>query len=74
VDKPLCRLCGHKHYGLDHVWLVPATHPDVVNRHVVLPSSAVNTVVNKDRHKDKDARRVYLREYMRRRRANQAPR
>ncbi len=20
MDKPLCKLCGHKHYGTEHIW------------------------------------------------------
>ena len=59
--KPLCPVCGDRH--------------EPYQAHIFKTAAVVNEVVNKrgkDRHKDKEARRVYLREYMRKRRAAKA--
>lgn len=53
MDAPVCRLCGHKHYGLAHVFDKPVK--EVANKH--------------GQYADKDKRREYMRVYMQQRRA-----
>jgi hypothetical protein len=58
-----CR-CGGKYWPTQkwiHEKCGVVNHPGTVSTNVVVNRG-------KDRHKDKDARRVYLREYMRKRR------
>ena len=60
MDAPVCRLCGHKHYGLAHVFDKPVK--EVANKPVL--------VANKHgQYADKDKRREYMRVYMQQRRA-----
>lgn len=75
MKPPLCRVCQSEHWPkAAHVWAgarLVVNEPVVVNNPVVVVNTASNVVVNKrslDRH-NKDARRAYMREYMKRRRA-----
>ena len=61
MDKPLCRLCGHKHWGDAHVF--PDDPPKKIEK--VYPESTDEGVVI---HKKKFDRVAYQREYMRKRR------
>lgn len=78
MDKPICRLCGAKHYASEPHQLTDDVNTPAVNR----PS--VNTEVNRlkrriveleariaelEGRKPKPDRKAYMREYMRRRRA-----
>ena len=86
MDYPVCRLCGHKHAGIDHVFddvpksTKPVVTPPIMANMVVTPAkvvvnadtvvnSPVNLVVNKsrtqDRHKNTEARRLYIKDKMR---------
>ena len=70
--QPKCRLCGHAHWSNE-----PHVMPDLPVNSVVSHQPQAKLVVNKqavvvnrtqDRHKDKENRKIYMREYMHKRR------
>ena len=69
MDAPKCRLCGERHWGTCNSFLMD---PVVVSVDELVANVAVNTVVNKEsrhgRYADKEKRRGYMKEYMRKRR------
>jgi hypothetical protein len=81
MKPPKCRVCEHEHWGRDpHVFKAIADTFEALGRSpeeakeleqvaLVANSPVANKVANKDRHKKTDARRAYMRELMRKRRA-----
>ena len=69
MDKPKCRLCGHKHWGDEHVW--PDDKMPIFPRDRKVPDKKVETSdIPEAKHPKKKFDRVaYQREYMRKRRA-----
>lgn len=73
MDAPICRLCGKAHWSHeDHIFDAVSKPPKVVVNKPVLVVNSNPVVANKSRtqgrHKDKDSRRTYMRDYMRRKR------
>ena len=65
MDKPKCRLCGHKHWGDEHVW---PDEPKTETLYPVIGVEGTDYVTVKSGKKKFD-RVAYQREYMRKRRA-----
>ena len=73
MDKPKCRLCGHKHWGDEHVW--PKDDPPITDRILEIADRVPDKEWEKipgdlsGEPKKKFDRVAYQREYMRKRRA-----
>ena len=74
MEHPLCKLCGFKHEGLEHVLNEVAVVPEVVFN--ALPEVSKNVVLLSNpevkgpvKRWDRDSWNAYMREYMRKRRA-----
>ena len=73
MDAPKCRLCGKRHWSTQQcVGMEKATAsiPDkVVANEVEIVANRQETVANKkSRYKDLEKRRIYMKEYMRKKR------
>ena len=69
MDKPKCRLCGHKHWGDEHVW--PEDEDKAKERKEMTDRIVKEAEVQRkeENEKKKFDRVAYQREYMRKRRA-----
>lgn len=76
MDKPLCKICGHKHSGVDHVWrTVEGTTPEYVEKikNIIKARELLDKAdvpMEGRLIQPKFDRTKYQREYMRKRRAN----
>jgi hypothetical protein len=73
MDKPYCRLCGHRHWaGEDHAWgseAATAVPNKAVPNNNPVPNSANVARAAKWKAANQDRYRDYMRELMRERRA-----
>lgn len=67
-EQRVCDGCGALYWWPGARWQHENCKPPLTELVVNTEESVVVNKRNKDRHKDKGARRVYMREYMRRRR------
>ena len=61
MDKPVCRLCGHKHDGLEHVFDTPQEPLGKKPAKVTTPTTEKHKPVKRW---DKESWNAYMKEYM----------
>ena len=78
MDAPKCRLCGKRHWGVcSAIKADPAImankQPVVANEPDIVANSMANTesdMANTYKYRDAEKRRIYMREYMRKKRGS----